>query len=306
MSSPRLKFSGGVALTLFSLAAMTSAAPSQSTAEASVYSISASTLACYSSQPTILTVFADCTPVGAGPGTAVAVATGNVFESQSTAHAPGGVGAVAVLSVEEPFLLTGTVNPATMRVYYDASLVGGSPFPAAIPPDASCIATYGVGYYHPATFTYGFENGILSTCAQSPSYAMQRGQTGMANSGGPVSVLPPSVLLPFVSGGPSQLLFTAATQAELRGASSIDVFAFANLRITGLQFFDLDGRDVSREVSLAFDSGREFHIGAPVSETVPEPTTLTLLATGLAGVVGTRRRRTHVLPSDAHGRDHRA
>ncbi|HET9065703.1 MAG TPA: PEP-CTERM sorting domain-containing protein [Gemmatimonadales bacterium] len=74
-----------------------------------------------------------------------------------------------------------------------------------------------------------------------------------------------------------------------------------------LSIFDAQGQDVTQLYGYSFDHGT--HVGSvepPAGSTVPEPTTLTLLATGLAGVVGTRRRRTHVLPSDAHGRDHRA
>lgn len=215
MFRPHVLSAGVIAATLISLATLASTAGAQSFAYARVYPIDGPTSGCSSGPTASLAASVDCTPVSVGQGTTVAIATGNLFESQSTSHAPGGVRAAATVEVVEPFLLTGTVDPVTIRIYYAASLCSGAPIPVAFPQGVSCNAGYGVACEHPATSTSGLENGVLATCSPVPSYSMQRDQTGLGNSAGVVSVLPTSVLLPFVKGGPPKLTFLATTQAVL-------------------------------------------------------------------------------------------
>lgn len=82
----------------------------------------------------------------------------------------------------------------------------------------------------------------------------------------------------FVAGnaGDGQAVFSAAS-------------GFA--RLTGVEIIDLEGRDVTSVYGYSFTSGIPLSDPGQTAATVPEPTTLSLLATGLAALALSRRRR---------------
>ena len=81
-------------------------------------------------------------------------------------------------------------------------------------------------------------------------------------------------------------LFARAEVAGDTGPVDLDPIAFASLTIDNPQisFYDANNTDISGLFSVTYDPG-------PAPTTVPEPASLTLLATGFAGVAGVVRRK---------------
>lgn len=75
------------------------------------------------------------------------------------------------------------------------------------------------------------------------------------------------------------------------GASgSVAARYFRTATLTGLQFFDEGGDDITFRSGIRFESGTPYRLGAPQAGTVPEPATWALLIAGF-GLVGSALRR---------------
>jgi len=80
---------------------------------------------------------------------------------------------------------------------------------------------------------------------------------------------------------------------------SAQTFYFSTAAITGFQFLDLDGADITSRAGLSFDSGQDYPIGAPPAGAIPEPATWALMVAGFGLLGGALRRRR--LPARAEG-----
>lgn len=89
-----------------------------------------------------------------------------------------------------------------------------------------------------------------------------------------------------VSAGQSGEAWTRYQRPAARGLAPLADGAFGG-SLTGLQFLDEDGNDITATLNVVFASGASYVLGPPI----PEPQTWSLLAGGLAALMWRLRRR---------------